>query len=131
MLNISVFIVEYIHSGKFKYNAYYEYLWRIQPTDFVVFISIGTVMVIIGCILLMSRKKNAIFISLIGAIIKISGYLICGIFLKQNGSWGNNYGPVYLNMDDFIPYLISDLIPGLILFLFIFLPKGKNVEIKK
>lgn len=127
MLSTGFWIAEFIRSGNIKSNLYYQYLWRMKPVDYVSFISIGALLVVTGCILLMKRRKNAVFVALGGGSIKVIGYLICGIFLKQNGSWGSNYGPVYLSMDDFAPFLFTDIAPGLILLplLFFHIKKDK------
>jgi hypothetical protein len=127
MLNIMIYILEFIRSGRFENNQYYAYLRKMKPADFVAFISIGALFVIIGCILLLARRKNAVFIGLAGGVIKILGYILCGIFLKQNGSWGNNYGPIYLK-EEFVLYVISDLAPGLIILLLILLQRKKTIK---
>jgi hypothetical protein len=127
MLNIMIYILEFIRSGRFENNQYYAYLRKMEAADFVAFISIGALLVIAGCILLLARRKNAVFIGLSGGVIKIIGYILCGVFLKQNGSLGNNYGPIYLK-DEFILYVISDLVPGLIILLLILLQKKKSIK---
>jgi hypothetical protein len=126
MFNISLFVGEFISSGRFKNNTYYEYLWRMKDADFVLFISIGAVMVIVGCLFLIARRKNGIYVGLTGGIIKISGYLICGVFLEQHGRFGSNYGSVYLDMNDFLPALLSDMAPALIILLLLFIGRKKK-----
>lgn len=131
MLNVVLYYVQFFSTGKFKNNQYYAYLWRMEDADFVLFLGIGTAIVVISCILLLARRKNAVYLGLLGGIIKIAAYLICGVFLKQQGSWGNNYGPVYLNFDDFFPVMVSDIVPGLIILFFLFIGRKKAIAPKE
>jgi len=125
MLNIMVYILEFIRSGR----IHSDYLHKMASADFVAFISIGALLVIAGCALLMARRKKAVFIGLLGAVIKMAGYFLCGVFLeRQGGFWGDPSDPVYLDWDTVISYLLSDLVPGVVILLLLLLPRKKAIK---
>jgi len=102
---------------------------KMTDKDFWANIIIGNLIGIIGCILLITHRKNAIFIALIGAIIKIQTYIINNNFLRVRKASMFNLKDVTWMDSNFYACLLMDLGLGLIILLLILKQNKKPVSL--
>lgn len=102
--------------------SYDEYENRIHILPALLFLIMSTVLVLIGCVMIMIKQKKGIIIAFIGGIINILWSLIFNVFYYGSPGYGR------FHTDEFILYFALVFLPGILLLPFILHKQKDNKE---
>jgi hypothetical protein len=100
--------------------SYDEYKYRIHTLSALLSLIISTVLVLIGCVMIIIKQKKGIFIAFTGGIINILWGLIFKVF------YYGAEGYERFHTDEFILYFALIILPGVVLLPFMFRKQKDN-----
>ena len=102
--------------------SYDEYTYKIKSPLALIILIMGTALVIIGCVMVILKQKKGLILALGGGIINILWSLVYKIFY-----WGME-GYERFHTDEFIPFVVLTMLPGMVLLPLLFYKKKFNKE---